>query len=30
MDEYMKFQKSTEVKDFDLKYMTIGLGGEVG
>ena len=30
MDEYMKFQKSTEVKDFDLEYMTIGLGGEVG
>lgn len=30
MEEYMKFQKSTEVKEFDLKYMALGLGGEVG
>ena len=29
--EYQKFQKNTEVKDnFDLKYMALGLGGEVG
>ena len=26
----MKFQKSTEVKELDLKYMALGLGGEVG
>ena len=26
----MKFQKSTEIKELDLKYMALGLGGEVG
>ena len=31
MENYQAFQKSTEVKNnFDLKYMAIGLGGEVG
>ena len=30
MDRYMEFQKSTEVKELDLKYMGLGLGGEVG
>ena len=30
MEEYMKFQKSTEIKELDLKYMALGLGGEVG
>ena len=30
MNEYMKFQKSTEIKELDLKYMALGLGGEVG
>ena len=30
MDRYMAFQKSTEVKELDLKYMGLGLGGEVG
>lgn len=29
MEEYMKFQKSTEIKELDLKYMALGLG-EVG
>lgn len=28
--QYQKFQKSTEQKEFDLKYMCIGLSGEVG
>ena len=29
--QYEKFQKSTEIKNnFDLKYMALGLGGEVG
>lgn len=27
---FSEFQKSTENKDFDLKYMSIGLAGEVG
>ena len=30
LQEYSKFQKKTEVKQFDLKYMALGLGGEVG
>lgn len=28
--EYTLFQKKTEKKPFDLKYMAIGLAGEVG
>ena len=27
---YQQFQKSTELKDFSINYMAIGLGGEVG
>jgi len=31
LKEYSKFQKSTEVENtFDLQYMALGLGGEVG
>ena len=30
MEKYQTFQKSTEKKPFDLKYMALGLGGEVG
>ena len=29
-EDYAQFQKSTQTKDFDIKYMAIGLGGEVG
>ena len=28
--EYTIFQKNTEKKQFDMKYMAIGLAGEVG
>ena len=28
--EYQSFQKKTQKKDFDLKYLALGLGGEVG
>ena len=28
--KYQEFQKSTEKQEFDLKYMAIGLAGEVG
>lgn len=28
--EYQQFQKTTEINTFDLKYMAIGLAGEVG
>ena len=27
---YQQFQRSTELKDFSINYMAIGLGGEVG
>jgi NTP pyrophosphatase (non-canonical NTP hydrolase) len=30
MDKYQQFQKSTEKAQFDLKYMGLGIGGEVG
>ena len=30
MENYQQFQKSTEKREFDLKYMAIGMGGEVG
>jgi len=30
MDKFIKHQALTETQDFDLKYMTIGLCGEVG
>ena len=31
IDEYHQFQKKSEVNDnFDIKYMAIGLAGEVG
>jgi len=30
MDKFAEHQRLTEDRDFDLKYMTIGLCGEVG
>lgn len=30
MNEFIKHQALTQAKDFDIKYMTIGLCGEVG
>jgi NTP pyrophosphatase (non-canonical NTP hydrolase) len=30
MKIYPEFQKSTEIGTFDLQYMALGLGGEVG
>jgi len=30
MEEFIKHQKLTQVKDFDIKYLTIGLCGEIG
>lgn len=30
MDEFIKHQALTQAKNFDIKYMTIGLCGEVG
>ena len=30
MDKFIKHQALTQAKDFDIKYMTIGLCGEVG
>jgi len=30
MDEYSEFQKKTQYEKFDLKYMALGLCGEVG
>ena len=30
LDNYHKFQQKTENGNFDLKYMSIGLAGEVG
>jgi NTP pyrophosphatase (non-canonical NTP hydrolase) len=30
MDKYQEFQNLTQQKDFDLKYLALGLGGEVG
>ena len=30
LKKYSQFQKQTETKNFDLKYMSIGLAGEVG
>ena len=27
---YEEFQKNTQLKPFDIKYMAIGMGGEVG
>lgn len=30
LNKYSNFQKNTEKKEFDLKYMSIGLAGEVG
>ena len=29
-EDYAQFQKSTQTKDFDIKYMAIGLGGYWG
>ena len=29
-ENYSQFQKSTQTKEFDIKYMALGLGGEVG
>lgn len=30
LDEYTLVQKNTEIKQFDIQYMALGLGGEVG
>lgn len=30
IETYCNFQEQTQNKDFDLKYMGLGLGGEVG
>lgn len=30
MDEFVKHQANTQHKDFDIKYLTIGLMGEMG
>ena len=30
LEEFKKKQKESRIKDFDLNYFTIGLGGEVG
>lgn len=30
MEEFIKHQKLTQERDFDVKYLTIGLCGEVG
>lgn len=30
LEKYEEFQLKTQKKDFDLKYMALGLGGEVG
>ena len=30
LTNYENFQQSTQIKNFDLKYFALGLGGEVG
>ena len=30
LDEYKLIQKNTELMEFDIQYMALGLGGEVG
>tara|TARA_B100001094_G_scaffold293595_1_gene313562 strand:+ start:429 stop:764 length:336 start_codon:yes stop_codon:yes gene_type:complete len=30
LEEYKKIRKQSQIKDFDLNYYSIGLGGEVG
>ena len=30
LEKYHKFQSSTEIKKFNIQYMALGLGGEVG
>jgi len=30
LQEYKDFQRKTQIKEFDIKYMALGLGGEVG
>ena len=30
MEKFIKHQKKTQLKDFDLKYLTLGMAGEVG
>jgi NTP pyrophosphatase (non-canonical NTP hydrolase) len=30
LNEYVKFQKKTSKEDWDLNYLAIGLGGEMG
>ena len=30
MEEFIKHQKLTQERDFDVKYLTVGLCGEVG
>ena len=30
LQKYLTFQQKTQIKEFDLKYLALGLGGEVG
>jgi NTP pyrophosphatase (non-canonical NTP hydrolase) len=30
LEKYQEFQTTTEIKQFDIQYMALGLGGEVG
>ena len=30
LEKYSEFQQNTQKKQFDIKYMALGLGGEVG
>lgn len=30
LEKYQEFQNNTEIKEFDIQYMALGLGGEVG
>ena len=30
MDKFITHQQKTQLKDFDLKYLTLGMAGEIG
>ena len=30
LEKYQEFQNNIEIKEFDIQYMALGLGGEVG
>ena len=30
LENYKQFQQNTQIKEFDIKYMALGLGGEIG